>query len=107
MGKFINKKPDHAALVTQAVAAQGPGALAVCPCLWEYLTLDRWEGGGKRQTASLSFFVDDGNLKLCINDRALQRSAFLAVDTLESGLLALEAKLVEDGLDWRGWKGKK
>lgn len=64
----------------------------------------------KRQTSSVSLFVDDGKWKGVINDKDAGRSLFVSADTLEGVWEALEAHLATGGGDWRrsyGSKGKR
>lgn len=71
------------------------------PYLIEYLTLTRYDDGSPRETATLTIFVHDGQLKASLNDRACSRVGFLTVRSLEGLLSDLEAKLQADDLDWR------
>jgi len=98
-----------------AAAAGSSGARAACktlegfPTIWEYLTAMTFEDGSERQTSSLSVFVEDGVVKVALNDRAEQRSAYVTGDDLRAALKALEGQLGGAGADWRAWKvkGKK
>jgi hypothetical protein len=47
------------------------------------------------------FFIERGELKLCISDRDLQRSAFLTGSDFQSLLESVEGALEEDSVDWR------
>lgn len=107
MGKLLGKKPDVGAARAVVAVLPSEGVLARLPGVWEYLTQDKWEGGGKRQPSTLSVFVDDGSVKASLNDRALSRSCFATGASLEACLLALEAMLQDESADWRGWKPRK
>jgi len=71
------------------------------PALWEYLWVDRWEDGKKRETSSITIFWGDGRLKGCLNDKANARVLFVAGETLTALLEALEAALASDQAEWR------
>jgi len=101
MGKYLQAKP--------AVPVPGPKGGVVTdvaftrqlPALFEYLTLRSYENGTPRQTACMTVFCEDGLFKVCLNDRDAQRSAWVASETFQGALVALEAGLVEDSHQWR------
>lgn len=71
------------------------------PLLFEYLTSTVWGDGSSRESSTLTLFVEEGRWKCCLNDRARQRSAFIAGRGLGGLLADLEEGLQEDDLDWR------
>jgi len=71
------------------------------PALWEFLTLTRWEDGSPRETGTLFIFVEDGGLKVAVNDREGGLVAFLTSKTFKGLLEAVEKGIREDRLDWR------
>jgi len=76
------------------------------PQLLEYLSLTVYEGGEKRQTSTLTIFVEDGFVKLCLNDRDAARTGWVAETTLEEAMKTLEGKLVSGQVEWRkSWSG--
>ncbi len=75
------------------------------PVLWEYLSSTAWEDGSARQTASLLCFVEDGLVKLCLNDRSVARTGWVSGRSWEEAVLALEMALGDDRMDWRASKG--
>jgi hypothetical protein len=78
------------------------GDLAVLlPTLWEYLSLASWDDGSARVTSSLLLFVEDGLCKLCLNDRALERTGWASGVTLEAALSAMDASLADGRMEWR------
>lgn len=113
MGKFVNARP--VAPPPSSGGSDVPLSTAFqkrYPALTEHLTVDKWDDGKARETTTLSFFVDAGTLKCCVNDRARAMTAFVSGDSLEAILDDVEAGLVNDDLDWRikkvGYpKGKK
>lgn len=71
------------------------------PILTAFLFDTTYEDGSSRTTASLSFFVDRGILKVSLNDKDLRRVAFLAVSGPMEAFDKLEVALDMDTLDWR------
>jgi len=74
------------------------------PTLHDYLACEVWEDGKHRKTSTLLLFVDEGSLKLCLNDRALLRQAFISARTLTEALSLLEDGLYSDSIIWRANK---
>lgn len=71
------------------------------PHLFNYLTQTTWEDGGKRKTASLNIFFQDGVLKVMIKDNDVGRIAFISSPTLSKLWEVLEGALATDTCDWR------
>lgn len=71
------------------------------PTLAEYMTCTVYDDNKYRRTATLLLFVDDGVLRLCLNDRDTNRSAFVTAGTMEEALSAMEMGLLDGSLDWR------
>lgn len=71
------------------------------PALSEYLTTPVWEDGKARITATLLLFVEDGMVKICVNDRANERSLWRAGETVEDALRAIETGLAGGTTGWR------
>jgi hypothetical protein len=75
--------------------------LCHCPALWEHLTCDKWDDGTIRERSTLSFFCDAQAAKLCLSDRATDRIAFVAAESLDAALLMLNEQLDNGTLLWR------
>lgn len=71
------------------------------PTLWEYLTTTRWEDSSPRMTATLTVFVEDGVVKLCLADRAMSRTGWCSGKTFLEALEAVEGALRLDRMEWR------
>lgn len=71
------------------------------PTLWEYLFTQRWQDGSIRTTSTISLFATDGALKVVINDRDNNRSAFFNARTLTEALDSMESGLCNDTADWK------
>lgn len=114
--KFL-KKVAEAKARTKGAASQWDKAFATeHPALWEYLTVEQWEDGTERQTATLSCFADGGSWKICLNDRESSQVLFGTGSSLEVCLGTLEQLLqAPGGAPWRasrfrgdkGGKGSK
>lgn len=78
-----------------------PGLKREYPTLYEYLSLTRYEKGESRVTSTLLIFVENGVLRICLNDRDNNRSVFFTGETLECALASLEAALLSDRVEWR------
>lgn len=71
------------------------------PYLSAFLADTVWDDGTQRETGTLLIFVQEGYLKVCLNDRAANRSAFVTGPTINMLFDACEAGLEGDSLDWR------
>lgn len=71
------------------------------PCLYEFLTLQLWEPGSPRKPGTVSIFWEDGVWKCWLNDKDASRSACASAPCLQSLLLKVDQKLMEDSLEWR------
>jgi hypothetical protein len=96
------KKPGP---VERPAGVVGIGALdpqfMEMPCLWEYLTAEKWDDGSARQTSTLLFFVEDGRVKVCLNDRAAGRTAWATGTGFLDAMQSLEAALDGERVEWR------
>jgi len=71
------------------------------PTLYSYLTERVYGDGKSRVTSTLLIFLEDGVLRICINDRDNNRSAFITGQTIDEALASIEAKLCGDTMEWR------
>jgi hypothetical protein len=74
------------------------------PYLAAFLKDVTWDDGTLRETGTMLIFVQEGYLKCCLNDRALDRSCFLCAPTLDVLFDLCETGLESDKLDWRAKK---
>lgn len=80
------------------------------PTLWGYLAEAEWDDGKARKTSTLTVFIEDGTVKLCLNDRDLGRTAWVTGHSLEDAIDGLELRLCDDSAEWRrsyGGNGRK
>lgn len=87
--------PDDAWMVSNA------------PLVLEYLTTTRYDDGSPRETSTITVFVDEGVLKLSLNDRDNSASLYASGCTLQDAFLGLEKRVGDKSPDWRPWKGRK
>lgn len=77
------------------------------PTLVQFLSDDTWDDGGSRTPGSLTFFIEDGIWKACLNDRDAQASLYVTGDNATACMKSLEARLTgATTADWRTWKKK-
>jgi len=104
--------------ITQAAAGaaqSGPGMAdrEAWPNLLEYLTVDKYPDGSKREVSSLVILADATGWRGCLSDKDNGRTLWRTATTVEGLLLALEeAAGLDDESQWRQsaaakWKGKK
>lgn len=72
------------------------------PYLYCMLAQVVWDDQTPRLPATLLIFVEPtGVLKLCLNDREMNRSVFVTATTFAGALQTLEDGLQSQRLDWR------
>lgn len=71
------------------------------PSITEYLFTQKWQDGSPRVTSTLAIFSSEGALKVVLNDRDNNRSAFFCEPTVELALESLEQALSTDRVDWK------
>lgn len=102
MSKASLKKPSTTPL-SQPVKVHpiSPELESSFPNLYAYMTQESWEDGSTRATTTVLFFFERGEMKLCVSDRDLQRSAFFTGPDFLSLLEIAEASLEGGDTDWR------
>lgn len=80
----------------------GPCAFSkTYPNVWEFLTATVYPDKTARVAGTLTFFAEAGNFKACLNDRDQGISAFVSGASFTALLVALEAGLKADDLEWK------
>lgn len=98
-------RPTKSAPVKSSLPTFAKGVFATqYPTLAAYMAQDQWEDKTPRLTTTLLFFVDDGTLKVCVNDREGSRHAFLSGATVDELLSELEEGLAAETVEWRAKK---
>ena len=81
------------------------GVFQEAPTVWEFLSVELVDGKA-RQRSTLSVWVSDGQLTLCLNERDSGMSLYAGGDTLEEAVRTLERRLTSDSPEWRkGYTG--
>lgn len=92
--------------IVEGVGAPGPvgrltGVLVDCPAVTEYLSSTSYPDGVARERAVMSVFLEDGRVKVCLNDRDTARTLWRSADGVEDALILLETAIVDGTADWR------
>lgn len=98
------KRADVRNAAVNLPAAQDPAWAKGIPTVLEYLTQTMWDDGKPREVATLTVVAEGGTWRVCLNDRAGQRSCWVSGDTVHKALEALEAALKEGKAGWRATK---
>lgn len=78
------------------------------PVLTTFLCDSAYDDGSLRERSTLTVFVEDGSIKVALNDRAEARSLYVAAQTLPEALELLERGVNADQPPWRLWpRGRK
>jgi hypothetical protein len=97
------KKALAAARQASSPKAPEPSSCPVlkgCPTVWDFLTVTTVEGKS-RMTSTISMWVQDGALTLCLNERDQNLSLFATGADLEEAYNELQAHLESDSPPWR------
>lgn len=97
---FLNKL-DAAAKGSPAPLAALSGAFSVTPAVVEYLTAVCYPDGSNRERSTISVFIEDGVVKVCLSDRDQARTLWRSGVSVEDALMALESCVVDGTADWR------
>jgi hypothetical protein len=71
------------------------------PGLLEMLSSVKWPDGSRRASSTLLIFLDQGQAKLCLNDRDQGLTAWVSGSSISEALASLEASLQTERLEWR------
>lgn len=83
-----------------SAAPAAEGLLASCPTVWEFMSIGELDGK-PRQRSTLSLWLQDGLVTVCLNERDMAMCLYAGGESLEAALLALEGKLASPSPDWR------
>lgn len=110
MASFVKRAQEAREQARTTEGAQDAAFRSRFPALWEWLSVDAYDDGGARETATLLIFFDEGAFKCCLNDRDQGRSLWATGGSFDGAMQALEAFLATGEGDWRsnqsGKKGK-
>lgn len=77
------------------------------PSIAAYLSDPVWDDGTPRELSTLSISVDDGQIRLALNDKDGRQSAYTNALSVKDAFKALEQALAKDLITWRAWDRKK
>jgi hypothetical protein len=77
------------------------------PVLFDFLCEDLWPDGELRERSTVIMFVEGGQFKACLSDKATGMCLWATAGDFASLWDTLEARLGEDKPDWRASKTKK
>lgn len=86
---------------SSAVSVEPCALMTRHPTLWSFLTQTTWEDGSCRVTGTLTLTVWDGQLRLCLNDRESECSAFICGRSVTALLKAAEEAMEEGKVEFR------
>lgn len=101
MARFRTRSSGDEGTPTSPVQVLDPGFKSEFPEIHDYMTVEEYEDGSPRQTASLIIFYDAGALKACFNDRDTSRVVFATGGSFSGLLASLEAMLASGEVEWR------
>lgn len=84
-----------------AVPGRLTGVLVDSPAVAEYLTATNYPDGTPRERAVMSVFIEDGRVKVCLNDRDAGRTLWRSGDGVEDCIALLDLAIVDGTADWR------
>lgn len=76
------------------------------PTITDYLASIRWDDGSPRVASTLTVFLQDGGVKVAVNDKDGDRGLFVTAESLEEALALAERALQADNPPWRAYGGK-
>ena len=102
----LMKKPQDTIVKAGAVEPwKDSGFEKDWPYLSAFLKDTQWSDGSLRETGTMLIFVQEGYLKMCLNDRACNRSCFITAPSIDCLFDLAEAGLETDKHEWRTKKG--
>ena len=101
MAHYLQEPSKNGATRLIATSVELDELSSAYPALWEHLSETAWESGAPRTTSTLTIFVEEGLVKLCLRDRAAGRTAWASGKSMVKAWMALEAALEDDSAEWR------
>lgn len=81
--------------------SQTCSVLSASPGLLDYLTANTFPDGTVRELSNLLVFVEDGVIKVCLNDRANGCSLWRSGTDILDVLASVDAAIQKGTADWR------
>lgn len=101
MARFLQEPSKNGAAQIIGSAAEIDEWCVSYPGVWEHLSETSWESGAPRVTSTITVFVEEGLVKICLRDRALFKTAWVSGRSILKALGALETGLEAGSLEWR------
>lgn len=98
LGRPVQRPSSDDGTLPPAVST--PGFVDLFPYLAEFL-IKSAGSGQKTTTGTMTLFLEHHRFKLCMNDRAHSRSAFVSGPTLSEALRAANDALASGRVNWR------
>lgn len=101
MGAFRDKSGPQQGASGAYGTPDDPTISTGYPAIWEYLAEPAKDARGQLVAATLTLFLEDGLVKLCLNDRASGATAWASAGTLADAVAQMEDRLADGSVEWR------
>lgn len=101
MAEFIKRQSGGGRSVLAITDIPGGEDLTRWPALCEFLAVNDWGGGKRRDPGTLTLCFGDGRWKGCLNDRDAHQTCWVSAGALLAVLDVLDAGLRDASLEWR------
>jgi len=101
VAKFVRRAVERVSASREAASIEGRNFESSHPAIMEYLTLAVNDDQTPRETSMLCVFVEDGLVKLAVQDRQEGCSLWVTAPSIPEALAAAETKLVTGQGEWR------
>jgi len=107
-GVCVMKKPERAGKSRDTRLPMPDDEFAAAyPTITDYLCSIRWDDGSPRVASTLTVFLQDGGIKISVNDKDGDRGLFVTAESLREALALAERALQADNPPWRSYPGGK
>lgn len=107
MARFVRQQVAANVARQRQLSALGQQWADSHPAIWEYLTLDTTDDGKERVTSMLCVFVEQGCVKVALQDRHEGLSLWVSSQSIPEALEALETRLQSGDGEWRQSRGSQ
>lgn len=104
---LLNKRAQHSPSVGREDFSSECELSTLFPAVYSFVTTTQFAGGEKRTPGSITLFrAQEGGLRLCMNDKDSEETAFVSGASLSELLSRANDGLESGNLDWRTQKRK-